>query len=155
MLVSRSQARLVYFLPAIFISLFACCSVSIYPRWGLRLGRSDHFQQQAPRIRATCHIVPVTTNDYQCIRAECQCAGQGTAGRGDGGGGAEGTIEVGAARSKEREVQHTCGGIKTSHHIPSVNKVPYISSAERVNQSALRGWVILHVWWPAETGVRV
>lgn len=77
MLVSRSQATLVYFLPAIFISLFTCCSVSIYPWWGLLLGRSDHFQQQAPRIRATCHIIPVTTNDYQCIWAERQRAGLG------------------------------------------------------------------------------
>lgn len=82
-LVLRNRARLrgwlVYFLSAIFISLFTCCSVSIYPWWGLLLGRNDHFQQQSPRITATCHIVPVTTNDYQCIWASCQRAGLGTA----------------------------------------------------------------------------
>lgn len=81
---TRLWGRLVYFLSAIFISLFTCCSVSIYPWWGLLLGRNDHFQQQSLRIRATSHIVPVTTNDYQCIWASCQCAGGGA---GDGGGG--------------------------------------------------------------------
>eukprot|EP00064_Thunnus_orientalis_P009401 superscaffoldBa00001190_g9425 len=64
----------------------------------LLLGRNDHFQQQSPRIRETCHIVPVTTNDYQCIWAGCQCAGVGTA------GGVEEMVEVGAARSKETEI---------------------------------------------------
>lgn len=79
---AKLQGWLVYFLSAIFISLFTCCSVSIYPWWGLLLGRNDHFQQQSPWIRATCHIIPVTTNDYQCIWAGCQCAGLRTAGGG-------------------------------------------------------------------------
>lgn len=107
---ARLRGWLVYFLSAIFISLFTCCSVSIYPWWGLLLGRNDHFQQRSLRIRATCHIVPVTTNDYQCIWAGCQCAGLGTAGGRGREGGVEGVwgfeemVEVGAARSKETEV---------------------------------------------------
>lgn len=56
--------------------------MSIYPWCGLLLGRNDRFQQQSLRIRATCHIGPVTTNDYQCIWAGCQWTGLGTAGGG-------------------------------------------------------------------------
>lgn len=117
----RSQARLwgwlVYFLSAIFISLFTCCSVSIYPWWGLLLGRNDHFQQQSPRIRATCHIVPVTTNDYQCIWASCQCAGLGTAGGVGGGSGGDGGGGGGAHAPRRQRFSSHVAALKP--HITS------------------------------------
>lgn len=60
-------------------SVNSVASVSSYPQRGLLPGRSNHFQQQTQGIGATCHTVPVTTNDYQCIQAGCQCAGLGIA----------------------------------------------------------------------------
>lgn len=146
--------RLTSLFSAIFISLFTCCSVSIYPWCRLLLGRNDHFQQQSLRIRATCHNGPVTTNDYQCIWAGCQWTGLGTAGGAEEEIVESGRVGGGCMLQGDRGLTHQWQHQNLISHPFSQQSPLHIMCQEMKSICFERLTLILYVWRLAETGVR-